>query len=269
MSLINYPGGKFYLAPKIIELFPRHICYVEVFGGGAHVLFKKTPSIREIYNDIDKNLYSLFKVISDPKLCREFSRKLSKLMIFRDVFNDFKLKIENENLSLMDRAIVFYYLSRLSMFGNQTDFMVNKIINRPLDRGLDFYKNAYKRLKNVVIENKSYENLIEIYDTPDTLFYLDPPYIFDTRNGELYRYEFSNEKHLKLIEILQNIKGKAIVSGYESDLYLELSHWNKVKYKQIIQIGRNNLSDDSDNLYREEVLWYNFEEENLFNLEKN
>ena len=266
MSLINYPGGKFYLASKIIELFPKHTCYVEVFGGGAHVLFKKRPSIREVYNDIDKNLYALFKVLSHPKMYKEFVRRISKLIAMRDVFNDFKLKIENEDLSLIDRAIVFYYLSRLSMYGSQTDFIVNKTINRPLNRGLNFYKTAYERLKNVIIENKSYENLIEIYDTPDTLFYLDPPYVFDTRNGELYRYEFSNEKHLKLIEILQNIKGKAIVSGYESNLYLGLTHWNKVKYKQLIQIGRNTISKDSDNLYREEALWYNFEVENLFNL---
>ena len=263
MNLISYPGGKFYLASKIIELFPQHKCYVEVFGGGAHVLFQKNQSAIEVYNDIDKNLYALFKIMSNPKLYKEFVRKISKLIIMRDIFNEFKIKIEND-LSLIDRAVIFYYLSRNSMFGGQSSFGVNKAKHRPFYRGLDFYKIAHERLKNVVIENKSYENLIEIYDSQDTLFYLDPPYVLDTRNGELYRHEFNDEKHLHLIEILQNIKGKAIVSGYDSALYFGLSKWNKIKYSQIIQIGRNTLSQNLNNLYREETLWYNYEIEDLF-----
>ena len=125
MSLITYPGGKFYLASKIIELFPQHKCYVEVFGGGAHVLFQKNQSAIEVYNDIDKNLYALFKIMSNPKLYKEFVRKISKLIIMRDIFNEFKIKIEND-LSLIDRAVIFYYLSRNSMFGGQSSFGVNK-----------------------------------------------------------------------------------------------------------------------------------------------
>ena len=153
MSLIQYPGGKFHIASRIIDLFPKHSCYVEVFGGGAHVLFQKSQSKIEIYNDIDKNLYTLFKILSDPIQYKRFAKRLNFLMISRDIFNDFKLKIEKDDLSMLDRAVIFYYLVRNSMFGSQESFMVQKTKMRPFSRNEFYFKHFYERLRNVVIEN--------------------------------------------------------------------------------------------------------------------
>ena len=67
-ALVRYHGGKVRLAAKIISLFPQHDGYVEPFGGGAAVLLAKPRSRLEVYNDIDGDIVTLFRVLRDlPK----------------------------------------------------------------------------------------------------------------------------------------------------------------------------------------------------------
>lgn len=65
-----------------------------------------------------------------------------------------------------------------------------------------------QRLKNVVIENQDFESLIKFYDRPDALFYLDPPYF----KAEYFYDGFLETDHQRLLSILQNLRGKFILS---------------------------------------------------------
>lgn len=62
-SPINWYGGKYYMAKHIIELFPEHKIYAEGFGGAGHILFRKDPSEKEVYNDKHYTLYKFFETI--------------------------------------------------------------------------------------------------------------------------------------------------------------------------------------------------------------
>src|SRR4051812_3664602 len=62
---VKWHGGKRYLAARIIEHFPKHRVYLEPFGGGASVLLNKSPVDVETYNDLDKRISRLFKVLRD------------------------------------------------------------------------------------------------------------------------------------------------------------------------------------------------------------
>ncbi|NMA31412.1 MAG: DNA adenine methylase [Candidatus Methanofastidiosa archaeon] len=90
---------------------------------------------------------------------------------------------------------------------------------------------AVERLKTVQIENMDYKDLIKKYDGKDTLFYLDPPYIHKTRQMTYqYTYEMTDQQHEEMINILLHIKGKAILSGYDNEIYNKLldNGWRKM-----------------------------------------
>lgn len=76
-SPIKYYGGKSYMSDIIISHFPKdYSVYIEGFGGGASVLFAKERDKLEIYNDLGRNVYSLFKVLSDKELFEQMKEKL-------------------------------------------------------------------------------------------------------------------------------------------------------------------------------------------------
>ncbi len=266
MGIIAYGGGKFYLAPKLIELIPPHHLYVEVFAGGANLLFTKERSGLEILNDLNRNLYALYKVLSEPLSYKKWSRKVRRFLISRDIFNECKLQLQKDDIDIIDRAAIYYYLNRCSMFGMCTSFGISRGKKRAtLYKDL---KDAHKRLEGVIVENKSFEKIIKIYDSPETFFYLDPPYVMETRTGgKMYDHEMTNEQHELLLDLLLNIKGKALLSGYDNQLYNDkLSGWNKKKYEQLLQLGRNTMTGVNIQT-RTEVVWYNYNLIDLFNQE--
>lgn len=107
-----------------------------------------------------------------------------------------------------------------------------------------------ERLKSVIIEHRPATELLDRYDHPDTLFYIDPPYLWETRykNSKYqgYAHEMDNEAHHALLDKIVQLKGKVVMSGYESDLYNQrLSHWRKLTKATTAMNGKP----------RTEVLW--------------
>lgn len=103
------------------------------------------------------------------------------------------------------------------------------------------------RLRGVVIENKNAIDVMKNHDTPETLHYVDPPYVSETRDkGTDYRHEMTNEQHRELAAALHNLQGIVIVSGYTCPLYDELfAGWQRVEKSALADGARE----------RTEVLW--------------
>ena len=79
---------------------------------------------------------------------------------------------------------------------------------------------------------KDFRKILEVYDSPDTFFFLDPPYHKDTRKDGRYRHEMSRQDHRELVGRLLSIKGKAMLSGYKHPDYspLEKNGWHRIDH---------------------------------------
>jgi DNA adenine methylase len=233
-SIIPYVGGKHFMIKHLLPLIPPHNIYVEVFGGAANLLLNKPTSTIEVYNDINSELVTLFRVIRDKDKLEELKRLLYLTPYSREEFYHLKY-LNPETLSDIERAYRFYYLCRVSFnaipgrtfaYPTQTNSKVHSYMN-----SIDKLDIIHERFKYVTIEHESFEKLIPRYDSTNTLFYLDPPYIHDTRyDTKVYQHEMSNEQHKLLVSTLLNTQGMCILSGYMHEIYQPLldNNWSKI-----------------------------------------
>lgn len=213
-SFIPWIGGKSQLANRIISMFPAKIDrYIEVFGGGASVLFAKdNHAPLEVYNDANSQLVNLFRCIRFHR--EELQREISGYVNAREVFEDIHAQINMRGFTDIQRAAMFYIQIKISYGADGRTYGCNKKNISP-----DYLTDIEQRLKSgagVVIEHKDFENLIKVYDRPGALFYCDPPY---HKTEKYYDAEFLNSDHKRLNNCLKGIKGQFILS-YNDDEYI-------------------------------------------------
>jgi DNA adenine methylase len=103
----------------------------------------------------------------------------------------------------------------------------------------------------VILENRDAFRLLDTHDAPDTLFFIDPPYLPKTRNKTtLYRCDFTEAQHVTLLQRLNTLQGAAMVAGYPSELYDDmLSSWRRIE--------RAHYARSNGTRKATEVLWIN------------
>ncbi len=256
--LLRYHGGKWKLAPWILGHFPKHRVYVEPFGGAASVLLQKPRSYAEVYNDLDGEVVNLFRVTRDRG--DELIQALYLTPFARTEFLD-SYAPTTDPLEQARRTVLrsFMGFGSAAASGNKTGFRANS--NRsgttPARDWLNFpgcLSAVVDRLRGVVIENRPAIEVMRAHDSAETLHYLDPPYVFETRSGgnpyckKGYRYEMTDDQHREFAMAAHEMEGAVIVSGYACDLYDELfSDWKQTKI--------NAHADGAQD--RVEVLWMN------------
>lgn len=213
-SVFPFPGGKSYLAPWIIEHFPEHKCYVEVFGGSGAVLVNKPESHTEVYNDLDGDLVQFFKVLRERE--DELVDWLNKTPYAREQHQEWKEDFYSGERpdDPIERAGRFFYL-RYSQYaakyrtasGFASAHQRNKA--RKLRNATEKLHEFTDRFKNVQIENLDYADLIDRYDSEDTFFYCDPPYVDE--GDALYRHD-GDFDHERFVDTLSKTEGKWAVS---------------------------------------------------------
>jgi len=225
-SFICWIGGKKLLRKDIIKNFPSDVDrYIEVFGGAGWVLFGKEPHKLEIINDIDGELINLYRCIKyHPEALQ---KELDYMLVSREIFFDYRDK-NLKGMTDIQRAARYFYIIKASFSGDKDSFGTNR---KNLINAVEYLSKVTERLKNVVIENKDFADLIKVYDRPNALFYRDPPY-FGTE--KYYNTGFDIEQHKQLKDILSNIKGKFVLSYNDCDFVREL-----YKDFEIVEVERN------------------------------
>lgn len=221
-------GGKQNLAQDIINIMPPHICYVEPFGGGASVITSKPPAKVDVYNDIDGDVVNFLMVVrEDPE---KLANAVRSLPYSRKLFEEWKWSVPHHDS--FERAVRWFYLNRSSVVGGnnyKSGWRHSKETNpaKGLRNSCDLLEAFAERMRSVLIDCRDFREVIENYDSKDTLFYIDPPY----RGREnFYKGKFNDKHHKELSDLLKTIQGKAIVSYYHDDLIDTLYEcWNRIE----------------------------------------
>lgn len=263
---LKWHGGKAYLASKIVALMAPHIHYVEPFAGGLSVLLAKDPEgVSEVANDLNGYLCDFWKTLQSPTLFVDFKRRVEAVPFSELEWQEsatYDIAIDS-----IERAVAFFVRCRQSLAGRMTGFTgVTKTRTR---RGMNNEVSAWltaieglpavhARLKRVLILNRDALDVIRGQDGKDTLFYLDPPYLHETRatTGE-YAHEMTADQHRDLCALIKTIKGKVMLSGYPSDLYrdqLERHGWTRHDFDL-----PNNAAGGATKRRMTECVWCNFE----------
>ncbi|MFC7047289.1 DNA adenine methylase [Halobacteriaceae archaeon GCM10025711] len=235
-AVFPFPGGKSRLSSWILEHVPaNHTCFVEVFGGAAGVLFNKDPAVStvEVYNDRDEDLVQFFRVLREQP--DELVAWLDAVPFARAVHDHWADRYYNGYRASdpIARAGQFFFL-RYSQFGagyeSKNGFGTSKVRSRALSfaNKKDRLQKFADRFRDVIIENLDWVAVIEKYDGPETVFYLDPPYL-----GTEDYYPVHDIDHAELIGALETIDGRFVLS-YQ-DLPNGLEDYN------VVAKGSNNF----------------------------
>jgi DNA adenine methylase len=233
---ITWFGGKSKLAARIVQHFPEHRTYVEPFGGSAAVLLAKSPAKVEVYNDIDRDLSNLFRILRDEVLFKRLKESCENTAYSRAEF-ELALEPTTDPVEAARRFVVRQRQShggigrRWSYCIQDAQSGMSSAVRRWLS-GIERLPAIHRRMRQVQIEADDWELVVKRYDTPQTLFYLDPPYAAHTRIGGGYRHELAESDHHRLVETLMNISGMSVLSGYQCEAYtrLEMADWRRVDY---------------------------------------
>jgi len=263
-SMIKYFGGKNGFANKILEHFPENYSemnYIEPFCGSAAILFHKEKSEIEIINDIDKNIYTLFKVLIDKEKFEEFKRLCDLTLYMEDLLKEYSKSLKIDDLSEIERAYRYFYCNRVS-YNSCGGFSSSTVIRRHMSKPVSDYLSAidglydiHNRLSNVVIFNTDGVKLIEKYDKENTIMYCDSPYCNEVRSSGRYFHDFTDNDQDRYLEKLLNIKNaKMLISGYKCERYeiLEKNGYERIDFE--VKTQNNNRVGKS----KIESLWKNF-----------
>ncbi len=257
-------GGKYSHLDWLLPLLPSSHHFCEPFGGSAAILLNRDPSPIETYNDIDGEVVNFFKVLRKQK--NELIEAIGLTPFSREEFT--KACELEENLTELERARRFYVRARQVRTGLAQKASPGRWANcRDTSRagmsgavsrwlgGVDALPDIASRLLRVQIENRPATEVIALYDSPNTLFYCDPPYVHATRGDRnAYANEMTDADHRALASVLNNVKGKVAISNYDCELMEEL--YPRPKWiKTIGPLKTIHSTKDS----RTEVLWTNYE----------
>lgn len=260
---LKWHGGKFYLAERIIQLMPAHTHYVEPYFGGGQVLFRRDPEgVSEVANDIDGHLMNFWKVLQDPAHFERFLRLAQATPFAEQEFEE--AAAARDHADPVRRALALFVRCRLSLAGRMTGFtgITKTRTRRGMNNEVSAWLSAveglpavHERLRRVLLLNRPALEVIRKQDGPDTLFYLDPPYLHETRTApQVYAHEMTEADHRKLLETVRQVEGKVLLSGYPSELYdTALKGWARHTFDLA-----NHAASGRQKHRETEVVWANF-----------
>lgn len=263
---MKYPGSKWNIASRLVELIPEHHSYVEPFFGSGAVLFNKSVSDIETINDLDSDVINLFRCIQKDSEC--LARLVMTIPFSREEYDSqFEIPSGADCINAYERAAGFLIKCWQGHGFRSNGYKVgwkNDVVGRERAYALwNWYRlpewiiDIAERLRMVQIENRPALEVIERFNYSNVFMYIDPPYLLSTRCGKQYKYEMSDADHEELLKVLLQSKAKIMISGYESEMYNEyLTGWEKKQFSSCAEHGKPRI----------ETVWTNYKADFQMNL---
>jgi len=226
---------------KLIRLIPPHREYVEVFGGGASLLFAKEPAMVETYNDIDSGLVNFFRVLRNPELFNKFYHLVCLTPYSREEYYHC-MDTWADQPDAVERAYRWFIVARMSfggIFASSWGSVVStsrRGMAETTSKWITCLKALpliHERMMTVQIEHDDWRTILDRYNRVETFAYLDPPYVTNTRSNKKYKHELTDDCHAELVEKILVYPGMIMLSGYDSSVYSPLTDagWDLIKVK--------------------------------------
>lgn len=275
---LKWWGGKHYLAKRIIALMPRHLHYVEPYAGGLAVLLEKDPLDKSLYwgdegyeqgfsevvNDLHRELTNFWRVLQGADTFVAFQRRIEATPFSQVEWEEAAARQQPSGELEVEAAVAFFIRCRQSRAGDCKNFAT--LSRNRTRRHMSEQASAWwtcveglpavsARLRRVVILNQPAVDVIRQEDGPRTLFYLDPPYLHETRASPgAYQHEMTAAEHQELLAVLKACTGKVMLSGYPNALYDgELAGWRRQDF-----LIDNKAAGGKAKRKMTEALWMNF-----------
>lgn len=264
LHLIQWVGGKGQQLDQLLRLIPHTHTFVEPYGGGASILLNRDRSEVEVYNDLNNDLVNLWRVVRDPALAGRLQAQLDATLFAREEFIHAIDVLRTPPRDPVERAWALVVVQNLGVSGKaQThspgnwsrSFQDSKNTEKWWRR-VDALRTIHERFKYVQVDNRDALVCMEYWDSPNTAFYLDPPYVLNTRqNTKYYTFEMSDEEHQKMVACILSLRGAVVLSGYEHPLYEPLTSagWTTTEYS----VMASSVVTDEGKPRRTEVAWRN------------
>jgi len=221
--ILSRLGNKQKLARQIIPYFPYHRNYVEMFFGAGGMFFNKEISPHNVCNDLDNDVYNLFKVVKERK--EELIETFINTPIHQQIFNEW---VKNHESDPIWKAIRFLVLSNFSFLGKMDTLSFGQTnTKRVLLEKLD---ETFKLIQNVKFMNCDFRQVIsklafnssrknqKLY----TFIYADPPYLDTTNNYNTPTW--TEQDSYDLINICKTTELNMAISEFNNPKILEMSN---------------------------------------------
>ncbi|NTT88557.1 DNA adenine methylase, partial [Tabrizicola fusiformis] len=227
-------GGKRNLAKRICTILDTVPCttYAEPFVGMGGIFLRRTRCPRaEVINDAGRDVANLFRILQ-----RHYPQFLDVLRFQLTTRFEFNRLVDTnpETLTDLERAARFLYLQRTAFGGKVSGRNFGVQTGRPGRFNLTtlepMLEDLHTRLSGVVIECLDFGEFIRRYDTPGTLFYLDPPYWGS--EGDYGKHLFSRSDFQRLADHLKALQGGFLMSINDVQDIRDIFAWARIEEVQ-------------------------------------
>ena len=261
----------------LIPRIPDHTTYVEAFGGGAKLLFAKSPSISEVevLNDIDSAVMDFWRAMQNSRERILLQARWKNTWHSRELYEEYRHTWREPDCRL-ERIYRWFIVARWSFSSRFNAGWVFSVKGRShaltWKNVTDTIHECGERLSRVQLENADWRRILDTYDHDNCFHYLDPPYVAATRRKGGYVCEMTDEDHLELIERIQTLKGKVMLSGYRNDIYDQLP-WHREDFTVVASSagktknsGLQGEGTGKAHQSRVESIWCSYDTESQLNL---